>query len=496
MSPALSEFVTTAHSPATDPHLHVWGWEIPVYLFLGGFTAGIMVLSGWALWRGRRNPRSHPTFSLASSGLFMLGLATISLGMLALFLDLGHKPYVWRLYLTMKPWSPMSWGSWILLLVYPVLAAAVLLEPPATARPAAPLDRPPVAAPGRRPAGAARARLRLDGDRDRARHLHRHPALGPRRAAAVVERPPRPALPGLRPLVERRLRPLGLARAGGAAADGLARQPVPRDRARPHRPAPDRPRLLDRGPRRGRAAPPRRPLHGRLLGRRRGPRHRRCRSSSSPSPSPTASSTRRSRRSSSCSAGSRCASSSSTPASTATGPGSPNGGSMASVTHDVVHEAAAEKARVAQPYMNPYLAGIGLGLVLLAAFVLVGRGLGASGAFNSTIAWLVSLVAPGYARSNEFLSALPRGGHAPAQGLARLRGGRASSSGALLSGLLAGRVGVGDREGPARLGRDAARLRVRGRRAHGRSAPPSPAAARAARPSPAARSSTSGAGPS
>jgi formate-dependent nitrite reductase membrane component NrfD len=131
MSPAFYEFVTTAHSPATDPHLHVWGWEIPVYLFLGGFTAGIMVLSGWALWRGRRNPRSHPTFSLASSGLFMLGLATISLGMLALFLDLGHKPYVWRLYLTMKPWSPMSWGSWILLLVYPVLAAAVILEPPA-----------------------------------------------------------------------------------------------------------------------------------------------------------------------------------------------------------------------------------------------------------------------------------------------------------------------------------------------------------------------------
>jgi hypothetical protein len=90
---------------------------------------------------------------------------------------------------------------------------------------------------------------------------------------------------------------------------------------------------------------------------------------------------------------------------------------MASVTHDVVHEAAAERARVAQPYMNPYLAGIGLGLVLLAAFVLVGRGLGASGAFNSTIAWLVSLVAPGYARSNEFLAAY-LGRTPPAQGVA------------------------------------------------------------------------------
>jgi formate-dependent nitrite reductase membrane component NrfD len=130
MSPALAEFVSTAHSPATDPHLHVWGWEIPVYLFLGGFTAGIMVLSGWALWKGRRNPRTHSTFALASSGLFLLGLAAISLGMLALFLDLAHKPYVWRLYLTVKPWSPMSWGAWILLLVYPVLALGVLLDPP------------------------------------------------------------------------------------------------------------------------------------------------------------------------------------------------------------------------------------------------------------------------------------------------------------------------------------------------------------------------------
>jgi formate-dependent nitrite reductase membrane component NrfD len=130
MNPVLSELVSTARSPITDPHLHVWGWEIPVYLFLGGFTAGIMVLSGWALWRGRRNGRPHPTFSLASSGLFMLGLVAISLGMLALFLDLAHKPYVFRLYLTLRPSSPMSWGSWILLLVYPVLAAAVLLDPP------------------------------------------------------------------------------------------------------------------------------------------------------------------------------------------------------------------------------------------------------------------------------------------------------------------------------------------------------------------------------
>ncbi len=129
MSP-LGELVQTAHSPATDPQLHVWGWEIPVYLFLGGFTAGILILCGWALWKGRRNTRPATTFALASSGLFLLGLGAISLGMLALFLDLGHELFVWRLYLTMKPWSPMSWGAWILLAVYPVLAAGVLLDPP------------------------------------------------------------------------------------------------------------------------------------------------------------------------------------------------------------------------------------------------------------------------------------------------------------------------------------------------------------------------------
>jgi hypothetical protein len=120
---------------------------------------------------------------------------------------------------------------------------------------------------------------------------------------------------------------------------------------------------------------------------------------------------------------------------------------MASVTQDVVHEAAAAKARVAQPYMNPYLAGIGLGLVLLSAFVLVGRGLGASGAFNSTIAWLVSLVAPGYARSNEFLSAyLEEGTHPLKAWLVFEVVG--VFVGALLSGLLAGRVARAVEKGP------------------------------------------------
>jgi uncharacterized protein len=53
-----------------------------------------------------------------------------------------------------------------------------------------------------------------------------------------------------------------------------------------------------------------------------------------------------------------------------------------------------------EPYMNPYLAGLGLGMVLLAAFVIVGRGLGASGAFASVVSFVVNLVAPAHTADN------------------------------------------------------------------------------------------------
>jgi uncharacterized membrane protein YedE/YeeE len=56
------------------------------------------------------------------------------------------------------------------------------------------------------------------------------------------------------------------------------------------------------------------------------------------------------------------------------------------------------------PYWNPYLAGLGLGLVLLASFVIMGRGLGASGAFSSLVTVGVQIVAPNHVANNEFYS--------------------------------------------------------------------------------------------
>ena len=121
----MRELFLTRHNHLIDPIISVWGWEIPVYLFLGGWVAGMMVITGYYLLRGR-----HTHDLCVCSVLPGLGIALLSLGMLALFLDLDHKRSVWRLYTTFELASPMSWGAWILVVVYPALIAAFLLRPP------------------------------------------------------------------------------------------------------------------------------------------------------------------------------------------------------------------------------------------------------------------------------------------------------------------------------------------------------------------------------
>jgi hypothetical protein len=50
--------------------------------------------------------------------------------------------------------------------------------------------------------------------------------------------------------------------------------------------------------------------------------------------------------------------------------------------------------------MNPYFAGVAIGLVLLGAFAIMGRGLGASGAFSAAVTSAVALAAPQHANAN------------------------------------------------------------------------------------------------
>ena len=80
-------------------------------------------------------------------------------------------------------------------------------------------------------------------------------------------------------------------------------------------------------------------------------------------------------------------------------------GAVADTTLAAVPAAAVPRTRVrreAAPYASPYLAGVGIGLVLLLSFVLMGRGLGASGAFSSVVTAAVDAAAPTHAAENAF----------------------------------------------------------------------------------------------
>ena len=119
------ELTTTRHNPLIDPQLHVWGWEIPLYLFLGGVVAGMMVFAGLAMLRTAKGEDTRGFFSVQTP---LAAFLLLNLGMLALLLDLAHPLYVWAVYLTFEPASPMSWGSWVLLVVYAILLVSALIR--------------------------------------------------------------------------------------------------------------------------------------------------------------------------------------------------------------------------------------------------------------------------------------------------------------------------------------------------------------------------------
>jgi protein NrfD len=109
----MTEIDVVRTNALVDPTLHVWGWEIPAYLFLGGMAAGVMILTALL---GNRPPAPR---SRALRWLPFAAPVLISVGMLFLFLDLEHKRFVYRFYLALRLSSPMSWGSWILLAIFP-----------------------------------------------------------------------------------------------------------------------------------------------------------------------------------------------------------------------------------------------------------------------------------------------------------------------------------------------------------------------------------------
>jgi protein NrfD len=114
-------FVTARNNALIDPSLHIWTWEVAMYLFLGGLTAGIMVFA--AAMTLLRKDEEAP---FAATKLALLAPIVLSLGMTTLFLDLEHKLFVFRFYTSFQLLSPMSWGAWILVVIYPISILQIL----------------------------------------------------------------------------------------------------------------------------------------------------------------------------------------------------------------------------------------------------------------------------------------------------------------------------------------------------------------------------------
>lgn len=119
--------IETTRAALLAAHERFWGWEIPVYLFLGGLVAGLMLTASVAvITLGRERVTRAMRLGLLAAP------ALLGLGMGALFLDLTYKLHVFRFYTALRPSAPMSLGSWVLLLVVPVqvlLALALPYEP-------------------------------------------------------------------------------------------------------------------------------------------------------------------------------------------------------------------------------------------------------------------------------------------------------------------------------------------------------------------------------
>ncbi len=111
------ELTISGINAATSPNLHIWDWRVAMYLFLGGLSAGLAVMSSIL------NVRKGGSLAINERAAFtaqILVPVILSVGMIFIFLDLERKLNVFWLYLSFQPLSPMSWGSWGLLVFYPV----------------------------------------------------------------------------------------------------------------------------------------------------------------------------------------------------------------------------------------------------------------------------------------------------------------------------------------------------------------------------------------
>lgn len=118
---------------------------------------------------------------------------------------------------------------------------------------------------------------------------------------------------------------------------------------------------------------------------------------------------------------------------------------MIASTSAPLREHGSDAARASSRVTNPYLAGFGLGLVLLATFLIMGRGLGATAAFGSFVAAIAGHFSPDWTAANPALKGYFADPPATNWTVYLIAG---AFVGALVSGWLAGRTRLRIEHGP------------------------------------------------
>jgi formate-dependent nitrite reductase membrane component NrfD len=90
-----------------------WGMLIVIYLYLGGLSAGVFFVSGLAAYLEQKDGAGDSRIARYGA---MIAPWPVAIGCLILVFDLGNWYRFYKLFLHFRIESPMSIGSWLLLL--------------------------------------------------------------------------------------------------------------------------------------------------------------------------------------------------------------------------------------------------------------------------------------------------------------------------------------------------------------------------------------------
>lgn len=101
-------------------HVPALNWTTVLYFFFSGLAAGSFLMSFWC---GYQQEKLKPLAKVSA----VVSPISLAIGMVMLLIHLGRPFQFWRIFVTFKPASTISWGSWVLTLFFIVSGLHALL---------------------------------------------------------------------------------------------------------------------------------------------------------------------------------------------------------------------------------------------------------------------------------------------------------------------------------------------------------------------------------